>query len=303
MADIKDKISYFLEQVQDWLPSIIEDKMKRQEQQQALDNALRVIIAQGEEQRKTKSFGTGEDILKSFFDPTYFNKLNIPALQALAWAFKIDPKLIREMGIQVPADLNQDIEKANAVAWQAEKDRMAGNYPTENIGQAFSRYFGPAMMEKLASGASAVSEAAKNRALEERRLAVQEKGIPLKEREVGVSEGQLKARWKELAGQIGDMTPQEARKKLDKLEVERRRYQARAARTKDLWGAPIPEDEIKARKSVIAEIEREEDEIKKKFHMKDKAAVTETGRITATNPETGEKIYWDEKLKKWIPLK
>ena len=148
-----------------------------------------------------------------------------------------------------------------------------------------------------------MSEAAKNRALEERRLAVQEKGIPLKEREVGVSEGQLKARWKELAGQIGDMTAKEARKKLDKLEVERRRYQARAARTKDLWGEPIPEDEIKTTKSVIAEIEREEDEIKKKFHMKDKAAVTETGRITATNPETGEKIYWDEKLKKWIPLK
>jgi len=265
MADTRNKISYFLEQVQRWLPYIIQDETQKQRQKQELENALRKILAGGEEERKTKSFGTGEDIVKSLFDPSYFNKLNLPAQQALAQLVKIYPQLIQEKGIQVPPNLNQEIENASAVAWQAEKDRMGGNFPTENIGQAYSGYFGPEMMEKLASGASAVSETAKERPLEERRVVVEEKKLPLEERKVAVSERESTQRRKEFEAGLKDMTPKSARDILLDFDKERRGNQKDLAKKTDAWGEPLSEDQLRGLKSNIDELKWKASRIEKKF--------------------------------------
>jgi hypothetical protein len=142
---------------------------------------------------------------------------------------------------------------------------MAGETPNEEDVRQVLMSQGGKPAQEAVSEIIKVQEAAKERPLEERRVAVQEKGIPLEERKVAVSEGQLKARWKELAGQLGDMTPKEAQKKIDKLEVEKRKYDAKANKTKDRWGDPVPEDEIKAAKSVSDEIKKEIEEIKSRF--------------------------------------
>ena len=252
--------------MQHWLPYIIQDETRKQEQKRDLENALRKILAGGEEERKTKEFGTGEDIVKNLFDPSLFSKLNLPAQQMLAQIVKVYPQLIQEKGLQIPPNLNQEIENSAKIALRAHANRLAGEFPEQDVGEAYSGYFGPEMMEKLVSGTSAVSEAAKERPIKERNVAVLEKGVPLEERKVAVSEGQLKARWKELAGQIGDMTAKEARTKISDLEVERRKYQVQLGmKQNEITGELYGPEHFNQTKSVIAEIKREEDELNSKF--------------------------------------
>ena len=296
MADTKNKINYFLEQVQRWLPYIIEDKMKRQEQQQALDNALRVIIAKGEQTTSEEKMKAALEIVKNIYAKEHY--LGRPySEKMLAKDFQRgNPELFALSGYQPEPEVEQLINTAIAAKRRNLYAEKSGQFPNEEDIQQEIASLGGGSAQKGISEIIKVQEAAKNRPLEERRIAVQEKGIPLKEREVGVSEGQLKARWKELAGQIGDMTAKEARDELNKLGVERRKYQERLAKKTGPFGEPLSEDQLRGIKSNIAEIKRLEDKIDSKYgkniEAKYKAIANDLKgkRYTAADLDTDEQL-------------
>jgi hypothetical protein len=261
MADTQNKINYFLEQVKYWLPYIIQDETKKQQ----LENALKEITARGGEARTTDQAKMINDIITNLYNPEFFKGRPYGEKGLAQYLQKTNPDVFAATGYQMPADTGQLIDTAVDAAKRVMMAEMAGETANEEDVRQVLMSQGGKPAQEAVSEIIKVQEAAKERPLEERRVAVQEAGIPLEERKVAVSEGQLKARWKELAGQIGDMTAKEMRKKLDKLEVERRKYEIKAGKTKDVWGDPIPEDETKGAKLVIAEIKREEDEIKSKL--------------------------------------
>ena len=259
MADTRNKINYFLEQVQRWLPQIMQDERQRRE----LENALKRILASGEQERTTDlsriEAQRNADIIKKYID-YYAGRASPENLMPLE-VKKRFPGVLESAGHQSLGDEQQKVDDAKAAFRQFVIDQQTGSPQSEENVQKLIEHYGPEILQKGTSEAIKVSEAAKERPLKERGVAVQEAGIPLKTREVAVSEGQLKARWKELAGQIGDMTAKEAREELSKRGVERRKYQVQLATKKDDYGIALDEDALSGIKSVIAEIKKEEDKI------------------------------------------
>jgi len=266
MADTRNKISYFLEQVKYWLPAILQDERLKQRQKQELENALRRILAGGEEERTTDlariEAQRKSDYMNKILD--YFKGRTLPELAGPGFMQETSPGILPPE-VVLPANAKEKEADANAALMQFVKEQEAGvPQSVENV-RKIAAYYGPEILQKGTSEAIKVSEAAKERPIKEREAAVKEKGIPLREREVAVSEGELKARWKELAGQIGDMTAKEARQTLFKLEVERRGYREKLSKKTDLLGEPLSEDQLRGLKSNIAEIKRLEDKIDSKY--------------------------------------
>lgn len=310
MADTRNKINYFLEQVKYWLPYIIKDETRKQE----LKDALRRILASGEEQRKTQAAeGTVQErrvLQKAILDA--FAKRVRPEISG--------PQYLQESGFGLPAGFNlppnslENLEKTIADAVQAEKLRQAGEIIPEELLQGMERGIGPEFTTQLSQDIIKQREAAKERPLEERRVVVEEAGIPLKEREVAVSEGQLKARWKELAGQIGDMTAKEARGELSDLGKERRKYKGMLQTKTTETGALLEPDQLDLIKSNVAEIKRLEDKINSKYgktieaDYKAMANEIKAMRGTLESLDTNERLISDltergwniEELKKYM---
>jgi len=292
---MSDKISRLFKSIEQYLPYFIKDEMQKREVMRWLEKSLKEQAAYGEEQRKTLEAGrqaTGkEDIAKAILK--YFEGRNVPEAGA--------PQYLQEMGllpegVTVSPNVDQQIAEANQALAQLVKYQMAGEIPPQEIVERVSKFFG----EKTLSGAAGEivkqREAAKERPLKEREVGVQEKLANVRKKELGV-------RLKELGGQIGDMTAKEARATLEKLGIERRRYQALLESKTSESGDLLGEEGANQIKKNIEEIDKLEKELKKKFPSEVTPDETATGRITATNPKTGEKVYWDEKLKEWIPLK
>jgi len=292
---MSDKISRLFKSIEQYWPYLIKDEMQKREVMRWLEKSLKEQAAYGEEQRKTLEAGrqaTGkEDIAKAILK--YFEGRNVPEAGA--------PQYLQGMGllpegVTVPPNVDQQIAEANAALAQLVKYQMAGEIPPQEVVDKVSKFFG----EKTLSGAAGEivkqREAAKERPLKEREVGVQEKLANVRKKELGV-------RLKELGGQIGDMTAKEARATLEKLGIERRRYQALLESKTSESGDLLGEEGANQIKKNIEEIDKLEKELKKKFPSEVTPDETATGRITATNPKTGEKVYWDEKLKEWIPLK
>jgi hypothetical protein len=286
------KLSNVLKLINEWLPYIIKDEMDKKDVQRRLEAQLKEYLAWGEEQRKTQKAGTAEQIMQNLFHPEFFKGRISPEKVILSWLQKIHPQTIQEKGIQVPSNLEDETNKAIGAARDVLMATQAGEPQPQEAMENVLKYIGYAPAQEAAAEYVKGKEAAKERPIREREVAVQEKLVPIREKETA-------ARLKELEGQIGDMTAKEARTELSDLGVERRRYQAQLQTKANQLGELLSEEEINYIKSNIAEIEKLEDKIKKKFQLEE----TTTKKITATNPKTGEKIYWDEKLKKWMPLK
>jgi len=261
MADTQNKINYFLQQVQHWLPYIIQDETEKQRLKIQLENALKEITARGEESRGTIEAQRKTDYMNKILD--YFKGRTGPELAGPAFMQKTSPGILPGEVLPQPT-ADQQLTNMNDALMQFVKEQEGGVPLSEENLRKIAAYFGPEFLQKGTSEAIKVSEAAKERPIKERNVAVQEKGIPLEERKVAVSEGQLKARWKELAGQIGDMTAKEARDELSKLAVERRKYQADLSKKTDAFGEPLSEDQLRGLKSNIAEIKNLEDKIDSK---------------------------------------
>jgi hypothetical protein len=260
----KTKISYFLEQVQHWLPYIIQDETQKQRLKQQLENALKEITARGGEARTTNEAKMINDLIKNLYNPAFFKGRPYGEQGLAQYLQKTNPDVFAATGYQMPPDTGQVIDTAVNAATRVMMAEMAGETPNEEDVRQLEMSQGGKPAQTAISEIINVQEAAKERPLKERRVAVQEKGIPLKEREVAVSEGQLKARWKELAGQIGDMTAKEARSELSDLGKERRGYQKDLAKKTDAFGEPLSEDQLRGLKSNIAEIKGLEDKINSK---------------------------------------
>jgi len=277
-----------------WLPYIIEDEMKRRDVERRLKAQLQEYTAWGETQKGTLEAGTAEQIIQNLFHPDYFKRRNLPAQEILSYVNKVYPGLIQEKGIQVPEDINQQVDEVNEALTRKVIATEAQEPMREEDIRTISKFVGEEPLREAATEYVKGKEAAKERALKEREIAVQEKLVPIREKETA-------ARWKEIEGQIGDMTSKEVRADLSELGKERRRYQAMLQTKTDEFGELLGEERINYIKSNIAEIEKLETALKSPPQKE--GDETKTSRITATNPETGERIYWDEKLKKWIPLK
>ena len=292
---MSDKISRLFKSIEQYWPYLIKDEMQKREVMRWLEKSLKEYAAYGEESRKTIEAGrqaTGkEDIAKAILK--YFEGRNVPEVVA--------PQSLQGMGllpegVTVPPNVDQQIAEANAALAQLVKYQMAGEIPPQEVVDKVSKFFG----EKTLSGAAGEivkqKESAAEREIKGREVAVQEALVPVRKGELGI-------RLKELAGQIGDMTAKEARATLEKLGIERRRYQALLESKTSESGDLLGEEGANQIKKNIEEIDKLEKELKKKFPSEVTPDETATGRITATNPKTGEKVYWDEKLKEWIPLK
>ena len=288
------KFSNIMKAIDKWLPYIIEDEMKRRDVERRLKAQLQEYTAWGETQKGTLEAGTAEQIIQNLFHPDYFKRRNLPAQEILSYVNKVYPGLIQEKGIQVPEDINQQVDEVNEALTRKVIATEAQEPMREEDIRTISKFVGEGPLREAATEYVKGKEAAKERALKEREIAVQEKLVPIREKETA-------ARWKEIEGQIGDMTSKEVRADLSELGKERRRYQAMLQTKTDEFGELLGEERINYIKSNIAEIEKLETALKSPPQKE--GDETKTSRFTATNPETGERIYWDEKLKKWIPLK
>jgi hypothetical protein len=296
MADTRNKISYFLEQVKYWLPSIIQDETQKQRLKQQLENAIKEITARGEETRTTVGANLNADIIKALYSPEFFKGRPYAEQGMAQYLQKTNPDVFAATGYQMPPDTGQVINTAVDAAKKVMMAEMAGETPNEEDVRQLIMSQGGEPAQEAISEIIKVQEAAKERPIKEREAAVKEKGIPLREREVAVSEGELKARWKELAGKIGDMTAKEARDELNKLGVERRGYQEKLSKKTDAFGGPLSEDQLRGLKSNIAEIKRLEDKIDSKHGkaMEDEykaiADDLKGKRYTAADLDTDEQI-------------
>ena len=288
------KFANIMKAIDKWLPYIIEDEMKRRDVERKLKAQLQGYTAWGETQKGTLEAGTAEQIIQNLFHPDYFKRRNLPAQEILSYVNKVYPGLIQEKGIQVPEDINQQVDEVNEALTRKVIATEAQEPMREEDIRTISKFVGEEPLREAATEYVKGKEAAKERPLREREIAVQEKLVPIREKETA-------ARWKEIEGQIGDMTGKERRDALTDLGKERRRYQAMLQTKTDEFGELLGEEQINYIKSNIAEIEKLETALKSPPQKE--GDETKTSRITATNPETGERIYWDEKLKKWIPLK
>lgn len=267
MADTRNKISYFLEQVQRWLPYIIQDETKKQE----LKDALKRILAQGEEQRTT------EAAKGSAQERQAFQKAILDAFAKRVRPEISGPQYLQESGFGLPAGVTlppnslENLEKTITDAIQAEKLRQAGEIIPEELLKGIEQGIGPEFTTQLSQDIIKQREAAKARPLEERRVKVEEAKVPLEERRVDVSEAEQKRLQKELGGSLEDMTPKEARDRLSKLDELKWGYQAKMGEKTDVFGERFGEDHFRELKSVIDQIEKKQDEIRKEFHLKKEA--------------------------------
>ena len=289
--------------MQHWLPYIIQDETQKQQQKQALDNALKEILARGEDTRTTVGANLNADLIKALYNPDFFKGRPYGEQGLAQYLQKTNPSAFAATGYQAPADQGQVINTAVDAAKKVMMAEMAGETPNEEDVRQLIMSQGGKPAQDAISEIIKVQEAAKERPIKERNVAVLEKGVPLEERKVAVSEGQLKARWKELAGQIGDMTAKEARAELSDLGKERRKYQEDLAKKTDAFGEPLSENQLSGIKSNIAEIKKLEDKIDSKhgktMEAEYKAIADDFKRkkYTAADLDTDEKIrsYLTEK--------
>jgi len=290
------KINYFLQQVKDWLPYIIQDETRKQEQKRQLENRLREILAGGEETRTTDKAKLINDLIKDLYAKEHFLGRPLSEQVQAQYLQKTNPDVFAATGYQMPPDTGQAINTAVDAAKKLMMAEMAGETPNEEDVRQVTASLGGESAQRAVSEIIKVQEAAKERPLKERGVAVQEAGIPLKTREVAVSEGQLKARWKELAGQIGDMTAKEARGELSDLGKERRRYQGMLQTKTGESGEFLDEGALNNIKSNIAEIKKLEDKIDSKhgkaMEAEYKAIADDLKRkkYTAADLDTDEQI-------------
>jgi len=214
---MKRKISKFLKSVNEWLPYLIKDEMQKREVMRWLEKSLKETAAYGEEQRKGIQESTKGEIIKSLFNPEYFKGRNLPELAILNHLKTIYPELAPE--VQAPQDIDQQIAEANATIAQLTKLRMAGEPVPEEILQKVSKFFGEKTLGEAATDIIKQKEGAAERAIRGGELEVEKKKVAISEKEVA-------ARWKEIEGQVGDMTAKEARDWLFRFGTERRRYEA-----------------------------------------------------------------------------
>ena len=244
------KFSNIMKAIDKWLPYIIRDEMERRDVERKLKAQLQEYTAWGETQKGTLEAGTAEQIIQNLFHPDYFKRRNLPAQEILSYVNKVYPGLIQEKGIQVPEDINQQVDEVNEALTRKVIATEAQEPMREEDIRTISKFVGEEPLREAATEYVKGKEAAKERPLREREIAVQEKLVPIREKETA-------ARWKEIEGQIGDMTSKEVRADLSELGKERRRYQA-------MLQTETGEEEINYIKSNIAEIKKLEDKINSK---------------------------------------
>jgi hypothetical protein len=297
MTDTRNKISYFLEQVQHWLPYIIQDETQKQRQKQALENALKEIIARGEDTRTTVGANLNADLIKALYNPEFFKGRPYGEQGLAQYLQKTNPDVFAATGYQMPSDTGQVIDTAVDAAKKVMMAEMAGETPNEEDVRQVLMSQGGKPAQEAVSEIIKVQEAAKNRPLEERRVAVQEKGIPLEERKVAVSEKELARRIKEFDAELDDMTPKEARTRRAKISDDRKGYEFRLSMGKDEFGGLLDENARNGAKSVIAECKREEDKIDSKYGKRIEAEYKAMANEVKARGGTKKSLTTDEKLR------
>jgi ASC-1-like (ASCH) protein len=251
-------IKGLLKKLDEWLPYIIENELQKERVMRWLETSLQEKAASEEEERKTHKAASDLAILRGLFHPDYFKQRNLPERVALLHLARTHPELFRSLGLQIPKDIDQQQAAINEAVARMTIAREAGEPQQEEVVRIISEFMGKDPLEEAAAEHVKVKEAAKDRLLKGREIAVQEKLIPIREKET-------MARWKELEGQIGDMTTKEARAELADLGKERRRYQAQLQTKVDAFGEILSEEGINYIKSNIAEIKKAEDKINSKY--------------------------------------
>ena len=251
------KFTNIMKAIDKWLPYIIRDEMDRRDVERKLKAQLQAYTAWGETQKGTLEAGTAEQIIQNLFHPDYFKRRNLPAQEILSYVNKVYPGLIQEKGIQVPEDINQQVDEVNEALTRKVIATEAQEPMREEDIRTISKFVGEEPLREAAVEYVRGKEATKDRALRERELAIQENLVPIREKETA-------ARWKEIEGQIGDMTGKEVKAGLSELGKERRRYQAMLQTKTDEFGELLGEERINYIKSNIAEIKKLEDKINSK---------------------------------------
>jgi len=294
MADTRNKISYFLKQVQDWLPYIIKSEAEKQQQKRDLENSLREILARGEESRGTIEAQRKSDYMNMILG--YFKGRTSPELAGPGFMQKTSPGIL-PAEVALPPNAEEQLNDANAALMQFVKDQEAGNPQSEENVRKIAAYFGPDILQKGTSEAINVSEAAKARSLEARRATAQEEQNKIDLKNAITREKELVER---IGGKIGDMTGKEVRDALTDLGKERRALIVKRGAGIDDWGEPLSKEALAGFDSAIAEIEKLELELKspsKKEGEKGKPSAHPKGE-KIFNPQKNGWYIWDGK--QWI---
>jgi hypothetical protein len=247
--------SKFIPSIMPYIEMYLRGEFTKREIMDRLKAQLQEYAAWGEEQRKTGKQSLQNEIIKNLYNPEYFKDKNMPELAIMNYIQKTNPQLLGET--QVPADIGQQLQDATNALAQITKFRMAGEAVPDELLQKVSQFFGEKALGETATDIIKQKEGAAERGLRGREITVEEKKLP-------IERGKLAAKWKELEGQIGDMTAKEARAELSDLGVERRRYQAQLQTKANQLGELLSEEEINYIKSNIAEIKKLEDKINSK---------------------------------------
>ena len=230
------KFSNIMKAIDKWLPYIIEDEMKRRDVERKLKAQLQGYTAWGETQKGTLEAGTAEQIIQNLFHPDYFKRRNLPAQEILSYVNKVYPGLIQEKGIQVPEDINQQVDEVNEALTRKVIATEAQEPMREEDIRTISKFVGEEPLREAATEYVKGKEAAKERALRERALSIEENLVPIREKETA-------ARWKEIEGQIGDMTGKQARDALFDLQKQRWSFTSQLDKGLTLAGVPLGETE------------------------------------------------------------
>jgi len=293
---MSDKVSRLFKSIEQYLPYFIKDEMQKREVMRWLEKELQTIMARKQAEEELIGKKGESEILTGAYSPTFFEGQTVPSEAYLTNLRRTQPEIYKRLGFQAGETIETETDEAIKAAGRILIAQQSGEPYTQEDAQKVLKYIGQKIPQEAAGEIVKQKEGAAERVIRGREVAVQEALVPVRKGELGI-------RLKELAGQIGDMTAKEARATLEKLGIERRRYQALLESKTSESGDLLGEEGANQIKKNIEEIDKLEKELKKKFPSEVTPDETATGRITATNPKTGEKVYWDEKLKEWIPLK
>lgn len=251
-------LSRFNKFMSQYMPLILQEEMKKREVMRWLEKELQEIMARKQAEEELIGKRGESQILTGAYTPSFFERQTVPSEAYLTQLRRTQPEIYKRLGFQAGETIETETDKAIKAAGRILMAQQAGEPYAQEDAQEVLKYIGQKIPGEAAADIVKQKEGTAERGIRGREAAIQEKLIPIREKEVS-------ARWKEIGGQIGDMTAKEAREALFKLGQERRRYQATLETKTDDLGDLLSEDRLNLIKSNVNEIKQLEDKISSKF--------------------------------------
>jgi hypothetical protein len=216
MADL----SRIMKTVNQYMPMLVQyllqNQQTREQARMWLEKSLREYQAYGEEQRKTAAQQSSQDLIKALLNPDFFKGQSLPGLSMLEYAAKYFPSILAKTGTTYTRGEGvPQMEDALSALAQISRLRQAGEPIPEELARSVASFFGPGVLGENVADIVKQKEGAAQRAVKGRELDIEEKRIPLLEREVGAREAEIGLE------KAGGKTAKELKKDKEKLMDDR----------------------------------------------------------------------------------